>query len=65
MKILKKLLQKRAEPNKFSEFITSYSSKDRVRIIREAARGANSDQRSLVEKYDRYEKKGSVGYSCN
>lgn len=57
MKILKNIFRKKTINNKFSDFITKYSSKDRVKIIREAARGANKDQKDLVERYGRSREK--------
>lgn len=60
MKIIKKILQKKSRSNKFSEFITDYPSKEKVKIIREAARGANRDQKNLVERYDRQNVEYSV-----
>jgi len=56
MKILtkfNKFLGRSKESNRFSEFFTKSSSRERVKVLRNAAREANKDQRDLVEKYEK------------
>lgn len=53
MKLLDKVLRRSKTSNRFSEFFTKSSSKERTEVLRNAARKANKDQRDLVEKYDK------------
>jgi TRAP-type C4-dicarboxylate transport system substrate-binding protein len=51
--LLKILGIKEPEIKGLSEFFTNANSRDKKRIIEQAARKANQDQKDLVERYDR------------
>ncbi len=46
-------LKQKAGTTDFSDFFHHASSEEKTKVFREVLRGANEDQRKLVERYDR------------
>lgn len=51
---------KKAPQYDFSDFFRNASDKEKERVLLEAARKANDEQRALVERYRRLHAKGNV-----
>ncbi len=63
---MKKILQKffgnskkTVEKDRFSDFFLKSSPQEQERILKQAIRGANEDQRALVAKYDQLHPKAT------